>query len=95
MTSSQHEADLDKATIDAYWTGRINQLRQEQIDGAFAYKPARDLRAGDVMWDASGPYRVTKVRRESEVVTFDVEGEQDFLGEGWQLGADEQVRVYV
>ena len=63
-------------------------------EDTFTNLPARDLRDGDLMWDASGPYRVSNVRRAVGVVTFDVDSE-DFHAEGWQLAADELVRVYV
>ena len=63
---------------------------------ATTYVPARDLTEGDVMWDPSGPYRVSNVRKDRVKVTFDVVGyEHDFGAAGWVLDLTETIRIYV
>lgn len=79
--------DLEKARIAR------DVARMPDTD-ATQYVPARDLRAGDVMWDASGPYRISNVRRANGQVTFDVDA-AGFQERGWALAEDEQVRIYV
>jgi len=59
-------------------------------------KPASDLHDGDKMWDPTGCYLVTNVRRDAGVVTFDVHDASDgYTATGWELPERELVRLYV